>query len=85
MVDPSIPSRRPHSEARLAAIIERLKVGPCPVERLAEELGVSKQTLSKCMTALRERGHDVRTIRGPEGWTYSYEPDVPSDDPAASK
>lgn len=67
------PHRRSQPEPRLADLLKRLKAGISPVDQLAAELGISKQTLSKCIRTLRERGHDIRTIRGPEGWEYKYE------------
>lgn len=65
--------RKSQPESRLAELLERLKAGISPVDQLAAELGISKQTLSHCIRALRERGHDIRTIRGPEGWAYELD------------
>ena len=37
---------------------------------LAEEVGVSIPTISRCVTALRERGHDIRAEKHEDGWRY---------------
>ena len=38
--------------------------------RLDEEVGVSIPTISRCVTALRERGHDIESKRTSDGWRY---------------
>lgn len=37
---------------------------------IAEQLGVSTPTVSRDITALRERGHDIRSERKGEGWSH---------------
>jgi biotin operon repressor len=43
---------------------------------LAEALNVSVPTVSRYVTALRERGHDIRAEKHPEGWRYIINPTV---------
>jgi hypothetical protein len=40
---------------------------------LAESLGVSIPTVSRCVTALRERGYDIRAERRARGWRFVLE------------
>jgi biotin operon repressor len=37
---------------------------------LAEEVGVSTPTVSRCITALRRRGHGIRAEKQESGWRY---------------
>ena len=37
---------------------------------LARSLGISQPTVSRCLTALRERGFSIRSIRDGNGWSY---------------
>jgi hypothetical protein len=42
---------------------------------LAQALSVSIPTVSRYVTALRERGHDIRAEKHHEGWRYTIKPD----------
>ena len=37
---------------------------------LAEKVGVSIPTISRCVTALRERGHDINAVKTARGWRF---------------
>jgi hypothetical protein len=37
---------------------------------LAEEVGVSIPTISRCVTALRARRYDIRAEKHEDGWRY---------------
>lgn len=57
-------------EQRLAEALRLIETGQYSTPLLAETLGVSIPTISRYVTALRERGHDIRAERHPEGWRY---------------
>ncbi|MCC6908126.1 MAG: HTH domain-containing protein [Phycisphaerales bacterium] len=57
-------------ERRLEAVLGMIRKGSYSTPRLAEELGVSIPTVSRDVTALRQRGHDIRAERGDNGWRY---------------
>jgi len=57
-------------EQRLAEAFRLIQTGQYSTPLLAEELGVSIPTVSRYVTALRERGYDIRAERHPDGWRY---------------
>lgn len=57
-------------ERRLDQILLLIRTGQFSTPMLAEKVGVSIPTISRCVTALRERGHDIQAIRHAEGWRY---------------
>jgi len=57
-------------ERRLEAVLGMIRKGRYSTPRMAEELGVSIPTVSRDVTALRQRGHDIRAERGEGGWRY---------------
>ena len=57
-------------EERLQAVLDLIRSGRYSTPNLAEELGVSIATVSRAVTALRERGHDIRAEKGAKGWRY---------------
>ena len=57
-------------EQRLQTVLELIQAGRYSTPGLAAEVGVSIPTISRCVEALRERGHDIRAIRGADGWRY---------------
>lgn len=65
------------AEARLAEALRLIRSGQYTTAQLATALGVSKQTLSHCIRALRERGYSIHTVRGPAGWAYELEGEPP--------
>ena len=57
-------------ERRLEAMLGLIRTGRYSTPMLAEEIGVSIPTISRCVTALRERGHDIRAEKHSDGWRY---------------
>lgn len=57
-------------EGRLAELLVLLRQGGYSTPALAVALRISKPTVSRCITALRERGHTIRSIKGEHGWSY---------------
>ncbi len=57
-------------ENRLLTVLELIETGDYATHDLAEELGVSIPTISRDVTALRQRGYDIHAER--EGTTWRY-------------
>jgi biotin operon repressor len=57
-------------ERRLDDVLRLIRTGRFSTPMLAEEVGVSIPTISRCVTALRLRGHDIRAERHEDGWRY---------------
>ena len=57
-------------ERRLDEVLRLIRTGRFSTPELAEELGVSIPTISRCVTALRLRGHDIRAEKHEDGWAY---------------
>ena len=57
-------------ERRLDEVLRLIRTGRFSTPMLAEEVGVSIPTISRCVTALRERGHDIQAERTSQGWRY---------------
>lgn len=57
-------------EQRLDHVLRLIKTGRYSTPMLAEEVGVSIPTISRCVCALRERGHDIRSEKRGHGWHY---------------
>jgi len=57
-------------ERRLEQVLRLIRTGRYSTPILAEEIGVSIPTVSRCVTALRERGHDIRARKNGNGWRY---------------
>lgn len=55
-------------EQRLQAVLRLIRSGAYSAPMLAQQLGVSIPTVSRDVIALRDRGHDIRSERKPEGW-----------------
>ena len=58
-------------ELRLETVLRLIRTGKYSTPMIAEEVGVSSPTVSRCVNALRERGHDIRADRRADGWRYS--------------
>ncbi len=57
-------------EQRLEAVLRLIRIGHYSASRLADEIGVSIPTISRCVEALRERGHKI-IAENPNGtWRY---------------
>lgn len=57
-------------EQRLARVLRLVGSGGYSTPMIAKELGISIPTVSRDVTALRERGHDIRSERRSGGWRY---------------
>jgi predicted DNA-binding transcriptional regulator YafY len=57
-------------ERRLETVLRLIRSGEYSTPKIAEHLGVSIPTVSRDVTALRERGHDIRSERKRDGWRY---------------
>jgi biotin operon repressor len=57
-------------EKRLDTVLRLIRRGRHSTPKLAERLGVSIPTVSRYLTALRERGYDIRAERQASGWRY---------------
>jgi predicted DNA-binding transcriptional regulator YafY len=62
-------------EQRLRSVLEMVRAGRFSTPTIAEQLGVSVPTVSRDVTALRERGHPIRAKRCGSGWRYVLAPD----------
>lgn len=61
-------------ENRLSTVLRLIRTGRYSTPKLAEHLEVSVPTISRCVTALRERGHGIRAEREGNSWRYILEP-----------
>lgn len=57
-------------EKRLREVLELVRAGCYSSPAIAKKLGVSVPTVSRDVTALRERGHDIRAERQGDSWQY---------------
>jgi len=57
-------------EQRLAETLRLIQTGQYSTPMLAEQLDVSIPTVSRYVTALRERGYDIRAQKEAKGWRY---------------
>ena len=57
-------------EQRLDAVLGLIRRGRYSTPKIAAELQVSIPTVSRAVTALRERGHDIRAEKVGDGWRY---------------
>jgi len=57
-------------EQRLNTVLRLIRRGSYSTPKLAEQLGVSIPTVSRYVTALRERGYDIRAEKQARGWRY---------------
>ena len=57
-------------ERRLEAVLRLIRSGGYSTPMIAQEIGVSIPTVSRDVTALRERGHDIQSVRNNDSWHY---------------
>jgi biotin operon repressor len=57
-------------ENRLDSVLQLIRHGGYSTPKLAEKLGVSIPTVSRDVTALRQRGYDIRSTRAADGWSF---------------
>jgi len=60
-------------EKRLEHVLRLIRTGRYSTPKLAEKVNVSIPTISRCVTALRERGHNIRAEKHGNGWHYVLE------------
>ncbi len=65
-------------EARLDSALQLIRHGGYSTPKLAEKLGVSIPTVSRDVTALRQRGHAIRSMRTDDGWTFVLDQKKPA-------
>jgi transposase len=64
-------------EQRLGAVLHLIRTGSYSTPMLAKEVGVSIPTISRCVTALRTRGHNILAEKVENGWRYFLKSDKP--------
>jgi biotin operon repressor len=57
-------------EKRLRQVLDLVRRGRQSTPTLARALGVSQPTVSRCLTALRQRGYSIRAVKDGIGWSY---------------
>ena len=57
-------------EQRLDIVLGLIRRGTYSTPKIAAELHLSIPTVSRAVTALRERGHDIRAEKQSNGWRY---------------
>ena len=57
-------------EKRLADLVKLIQTGRHSSLTLATALGISRPTVARCITALRERGYTIRAVKDAAGWSY---------------
>lgn len=57
-------------ERRLAEVLRLIRTGRYSTPVLADKVGVSIPTISRCISALRKRGHRIRSVREGSTWRY---------------
>ena len=57
-------------ERRLNVILRLIGTGRFSTPMLAKKTGVSIPTISRCVTALRRRGHGIRAEKHGNSWRY---------------
>ncbi len=57
-------------ERRLDSVLNLIRKGSYSTPKIAEKLRVSIPTISRDVTALRQRGHDIRAEQSEQGWRY---------------
>ena len=60
-------------EQRLSEVLRLVSSGKYSSPKLAEELGVSIPTVSRCIESLRSRGYQIRPRNTGRGWRYVLE------------
>jgi predicted DNA-binding transcriptional regulator YafY len=67
-------------EERLRTVLRLIGSGEYSTPMIARAIGVSIPTISRDVTALRERGHDIRSERKRSGWHYVLLPGSSDDE-----
>jgi biotin operon repressor len=64
-------------ENRLDSVLQLIRHGGYSTPGLAKKLEVSIPTVSRYVTALRQRGHQIRSQRTEDGWSFVLEQKKP--------
>ncbi|QOJ14845.1 MAG: HTH domain-containing protein [Planctomycetia bacterium] len=72
-------------ERRLEAVLRLVREGRHSTPGMAELLRVSVPTVSRDLTALRQRGHDIRAERTDDGWRYVLQGAAPAKPPISEQ
>jgi biotin operon repressor len=62
-------------ERRLVEVLRLIRTGRFSTPGLAEKVGVSIPTISRCVETLRHRGYPIRSVRLKGSWRYILEPE----------
>ena len=67
-------------ESRLQSLVRLIREGKYSTPKLATALKVSEPTISRSLTALRERGYSIRAVNDGGRWSYELagEPSKPN-------
>ncbi|MCA9140552.1 MAG: HTH domain-containing protein, partial [Planctomycetales bacterium] len=57
-------------QQRLDAVLELVAGGQHSTPQIADELGVSTATVSRCIEALRKHGHIIKAEKLDDQWRY---------------
>lgn len=57
-------------ERRLTSLVDLIRRGKYSTPALAAELGISAPTVSRCLSALRQRGYGIRAVKDDDAWAY---------------
>ena len=68
-------TRSQEIESRLLEVVRLIRTGRYSTPRLAEKLGVSIPTVSRCIESLKSRGFAIRSVRKGGSWRYVIEAD----------
>ena len=60
-------------ERRLDEVLKLVREGQQSTPKLAKALSISEPTVSRCLRALRNRGHAIRAVKRGETWSYELE------------
>ena len=58
-------------ERRLGDVLRLVREGQQSTPTLSKALNISEPTVSRCLKALRSRGHSIRAVK--RGGTWAYE------------
>jgi biotin operon repressor len=60
-------------ELRLLQVLRLIRKGRYSTPKLAEKLGLSIPTISRCIESLKDRGYGIRSVRVRGSWRYVIE------------
>jgi DNA-binding MarR family transcriptional regulator len=57
-------------ERRLTSLVDLIRSGKYGTPALAAQLRISPPTVSRCLSALRQRGYVIRAVKEDDRWAY---------------